>query len=178
MNAIRTVGLKKAILFVWWELYKGLLRIVVAPNVRVWLLQLAGARVEADTIIMNATFVNIHHYGFAKLHIGASCFIADDVLLDVRGGITLEDGVTISNRCSLVTHMNVGYPNHPLQKVYPTKESKLTIKDGAYIGTGAILLPGVTIGRKSVVGAGAVVTKSVPKSVLVAGVPAKIIKRL
>ena len=52
------------------------------------------------------------------------------------------------------------------------------IKRGAWIGAGAIILPNVTIGERAVVGAGAVVTKDVPPYTVVAGVPAKEIKKL
>lgn len=178
MKALQTIGIRKAFSFVFWELYKGLLSLSLVPPLRGILLRLAGAHIGADTIILHVNLVNAHHYGLRTLHIGKQCFIADEVLLDLRGGIILEDGVTLSNRVSLVTHINVGYPNHPLQTAYPTKELKVRIKRGAYIGTGAILLPGVTIGRESVVGAGAVVTTSVPNHVMVAGVPAKVIKKI
>jgi len=58
------------------------------------------------------------------------------------------------------------------------KEGKILIQDDAWIGAGAIILPNVTIGRGVVVGAGAVVTKDVPPYTVVAGVPAKEIKKL
>lgn len=54
----------------------------------------------------------------------------------------------------------------------------ITIKDGAWLGAGVIVLPGVTIGTRSVVGAGAVVTKDVPDDTLVAGVPAKVVRAI
>ena len=55
---------------------------------------------------------------------------------------------------------------------------KVTIKKNVWIGMGAMICPGVTIGENSVVAAGAVVTKDVPDNVVVGGVPAKIIKTL
>jgi acetyltransferase-like isoleucine patch superfamily enzyme len=54
---------------------------------------------------------------------------------------------------------------------------KVTIEDGCDLGIGAIILPGVTIGRGAIVGAGAVVTKNVPAYNVVAGVPAKILRK-
>ncbi len=120
----------------------------------------------------------MHHYGLRKLQIGNRCFVGDDVMLDVRGGITLEDDVTISNRCHIVTHINVGYDTHPLQRRYPVKESPVVIQQGVYIGSNVLISPGVTIGNESVVGAGAVVMHDVPAHTVVAGVPARVIKKI
>ena len=58
----------------------------------------------------------------------------------------------------------------------PFKEGKVIIKDGAHIGIGSIIMPGVTIGKGAVIGAGAVVTKDIPDYCLAVGVPAKVIK--
>lgn len=178
MKALETIGPSKAVSFVFWELYKGLLRIVVVPQIRGALLQLAGARIGADTIVHNATFSNVYHHGFSRLVIGARCFVGEDVMLDIRGGITLEDDVTVSNRALVLSHLNVGYPNHPLQKAYPTKDSPVRIKKGSYVGSGAVILPGVTVGRESVVGAGAVVTANVAAHTVVVGVPAHVVKKI
>jgi len=60
----------------------------------------------------------------------------------------------------------------------PLKTATVVIKDGAHIGIGAIIMPGVTIGKSAVIGAGAVVVKDVPDYSIVAGIPAKIIKSL
>jgi len=58
----------------------------------------------------------------------------------------------------------------------PLKTSKVIIKDGAHIGIGAIIMPGVTIGEGAIIGAGAVVTKDIPPYSSAVGVPAKVIK--
>lgn len=171
------VTVAKALKFVWFGLCARLLNNTLPP-IRVALLRLAGASVGRDTVIFNVRWANLFHYGFSRVKIGNKCFIGDEVTLDARGGFTLEDHVTLSNGCSMVTHINVGFEDHPLQKLYPTKEARVLIKRGAYIGTGAIILPGVTIGRESVVAAGAVVTKNVPDHVMVAGMPAHVKKKL
>ncbi len=178
MKSLATIGWQKALRFVLYGIYQGLLSRAFLPPVRVWLLRLAGAKVGNNCVIFNVHFDNLYHYGFSKITIGNSCFIGDEVLMDVRGGVTLGDHVTISNRVAICTHINVGYPDHPLQNAYPTRESRVVVKRGAYIGTGAIILPGVIIGTSSVVGAGAVVTKHVSDNTVVAGVPAKVIKKL
>ncbi len=178
MKALETIGFAKAFRFVWTGLYAAILHIIFFPQLRGFLLQVVGVSVGADSIVYNVRFANLYHYGFRKLKIGKKCFLADEVLLDMRGGITFEDDVTISERASILTHINVGYPDHPLQKFYPTKEAAVTLKKGCYIATGAIILPGVTVGEMAVVGAGAVVTKNVASQTVVAGVPAKVIKKI
>lgn len=177
MKVLQQIGLLKAFKFVWYGWYSWFIQISLPP-VRVWLLRCSGAKIGKDTVILEARYANLHHYGFRKLIIGDRCFVGDEVKLDVRGGVTMEDDVTLSGRVTIVTHINVGFDSHPLQKYYPTKEEKVIIRRGAYIGTGAILLPGVTIGKESVVAAGAVVTKDVPPRSVVVGVPAKCIKEL
>jgi acetyltransferase-like isoleucine patch superfamily enzyme len=177
MKALEAVGIGKALRFIWYGWYGWLIHISLPP-VRVWLMRAAGAKVGRDTVIFDVRFANLYHYGFRKLVIGDRCFLGDEVMLDVRGGVTIQDDVTLSNRTSVVTHINVGYKDHPLQSLYPMKESPVILKQGSYVGTGAIILSGVTVGRHSVVGAGAVVTKDVIDNVLVVGVPAKSVKKL
>ena len=178
MKALESIGWGKSFRFVWTGLYAAILHICFFPQIRGFLMSLVGATIGADSIVYNVSFANLYHYGFGRLKIGKKCFIADEVLLDMRGGITLEDEVTVSERAAILTHINVGYPDHPLQKYYPTKEAAVVLKKGCYIGTGAIILPGVTIGQMAVVGAGAVVTKDVASKTVVAGVPARVIKKI
>jgi acetyltransferase-like isoleucine patch superfamily enzyme len=90
------------------------------------------------------------------------------------GGITIEDHVLIGPKVNLITE------NHPLN---PADRRALickpiVIKRNAWIGAGATILPGVTIGENAVVAAGAVVSKDVPGNAIVGGVPAKIIKTI
>ncbi len=90
------------------------------------------------------------------------------------GGITLEDEVLIGPRVNLITE------NHPLdpgdRRALVTKP--IVIKRNAWIGAGATILPGVTIGENAVVAAGAVVSKDVPDDVIVTGIPARILKTI
>jgi hypothetical protein len=62
-------------------------------------------------------------------------------------------------------------------RLYPWSEHGFSITAGADIGTGAVILPGVSIGRRAIIGAGAVVTKSVPAYAIAAGVPARVLRR-
>ena len=103
-------------------------------------------------------------------------FFAETVI-DLKTSIIIEDNVMMG--AGVQIHVN----NHrfddsiiPLidQGYYP--DEPVTLKNGCWIGANAIILPGVTIGRNAVVGAGSIVTKSVPDGVLVAGNPARFIK--
>lgn len=178
MKALKNIGWGKALRFVWWSMFQMLIHWCIVPQVRVVLLRLAGARIGDNSIVGDVDFLNVYHYGFRRLVIGRDCFIGDHTLLDVRGGVNLGDQVTLSARSAIVSHINVGYRDHPLQKVYPTREAAVHIGRGSFIGTGAILLPGVRVGNMSVVGAGAVVTKAVPDHAVVVGVPARVVKKI
>jgi acetyltransferase-like isoleucine patch superfamily enzyme len=178
MKALQSIGIAKAVRFVWYSIVSKILHCVILPQTRGFLMRACGATIGADSIIGNISFANLYHYGFSRIIIGNKVFVGDEASLDCRGGITIEDNVTVSNRTQIVTHINVGYADHPLQKDYPTQEGRVIMKNGSYIGTGAIILPGITIGREAVVGAGAVVTHDVSARIVVAGVPAKKIKKL
>ena len=91
-----------------------------------------------------------------------------------RSGITLEDGVFIGPGVLLVTE------NHPEQPAVRRNvyAKPIVVGHGVWIGAGAVILPGVTIGEHAVVGAGAIVTKDVPAGVIVAGNPARIVRSI
>ena len=110
------------------------------------------------------------------IHVGADTFINFGlVALDVAP-ITIGEQVRIGPNVQLLT------PTHPLDAATRREGweagAPIHIDDNVWIGGGAIVLPGVRIGRDSVVGAGAVVTKDVPPGVLVVGNPARIIRTL
>lgn len=106
--------------------------------------------------------------------IGKDVFINHGCSFLDLGGITIEDHVLIGPQVKLVTE------NHPLDpKLRRGMLAKpILIKKNAWIGAGAIVLPGVTIGENSVVAAGAVVSKDVPDNTVVGGIPAKILKTI
>jgi acetyltransferase-like isoleucine patch superfamily enzyme len=107
--------------------------------------------------------------------IGALCKISSHTF--VCEGVTIEDEVFIGHG---VRFINDRYPkatvNGRLQTEADWQVVPTLVKQGASIGSGAVIMCGVTIGKKAIVGAGTVVTKNVPNYVVVAGNPAKIIK--
>lgn len=141
-------------------------------------MQLFGASIENDAIILNVKFFNWHRYGLSGLKVGKESFIGDDTLFDLYDGIIIKNKVTIAQRVTILTHTNVGYKDHPLQNKFPKKIKQVVVNSGSVIGAGAIILPGVEIGKESFVAAGAIVTKNVPDNSLVGGNPAKLIRKI
>ena len=109
---------------------------------------------------------------FDRVKIGRNVFINSNFLAMARGGITIEDDVMIAANVSLISNNHDPYERQVLLC------KPVTVKQGAWIGAGATILPGVTVGRYAIVGAGAVVTQNVPHYAVVAGNPAKVIKTL
>lgn len=115
------------------------------------------------------------HTAFGKFaRAGKGVFINFGCTFLDRGGITLEEGVFVGPNAQLITE------NHPEQPSirHNVYAKPITVKRGAWIGAGAVMLPGVRVGEHSIVGAGAVVTKDVPDKVIVAGNPARIVRSI
>lgn len=104
--------------------------------------------------------------------IGKNVVVMNGCLMMGAGGITLEDDVMVAANVQLISN------NHDLENRWIITCKPVRICKKAWIGAGATILPGVTVGENAVVGAASVVTKDVPANVIVAGNPAKIIKTL
>ncbi len=153
-----------------------LFRLVPHPRLRAPVLRLFGASVGARTRIGDVHFTNIHS-GFSALSIEENCFIGDDVMLDLTGNLIIGARTSISPRAIILTHADPGSAlGNRLAQNYPRRVEDTSIGCDVWIGAGAIVLCGVTIGDESVVGAGAVVTNSVPAHETVVGIPARRIK--
>lgn len=130
--------------------------------------EIIGTEVHETTTIFPPFYTNFGRF----THLGKHVFINHACSFLDMGGITLEDHVLIGPRVNLVTE------NHPLnpedRRALITKP--IVIKRNAWIGAGATILPGVTIGENAVVAAGSVVSKDVAANTVVGGVPAKFIK--
>ncbi len=114
--------------------------------------------------------------GYARLVIGDRCHVGRDCFFDLWNRITLGDRVAVAMRCTFLTHISVG-PS-VLRSLYPTVSAPIVVGDDSYIGAGATLLHGVTLGRRCLVAAGSVVTRSFADGCLIAGVPARKIRDL
>jgi acetyltransferase-like isoleucine patch superfamily enzyme len=153
-------------------------RLALFPPLRTALLRAYGARMGRRVVLHDARFFNLYRRGFPGLSLGDDCFIGDECLLDLAESIEMKEQVTLAERVLILTHMNVGYRDHPLQKHFPPTALPVVLERGCFVGAQAVVLPGVRIGEHSFVAAGAVVTQDVPANHLVAGVPARVVRAL
>ena len=183
MKAIEEMGLKKSLRFLTYSLVQVIYHQIInhllyLPPARKLFLMLLGAKIGSDTVLMDVKFFNWHHTGPSGLTIGKKCFLGDETLIDLYDKVVLEDNVTLGQRVLVLTHTNVGYQDHPLQKYFPKKSKRVIFRNGCFIGAGAIILPGIVVGEKVFIGAGSVVTSNVPANSVFAGVPAKLVRKL
>lgn len=137
-------------------------------EIRNRLSEIIGGKIDDSSTIFVPFYTNFGKH----IKIGKNVFINHACSFLDMGGITIEDNVLIGPKVNLITE------NHPIQ---PSQRKSLIlnsilIKRNAWIGAGATILPGVTIGENSIIAAGAVVNKNVPDNTIVGGIPAKIIK--
>lgn len=120
----------------------------------------------------NSTFLMRCQFDFTKgLRIGENSVVNARCRMDNRGGIHIGDNVSISSDVTILT------ADHDMDSPdFAGRNRPVIIEDYVWIGTAAMIMPGVTIGKGAVVAAGAIVTKDVAPYHVVAGIPAKFIK--
>lgn len=135
----------------------------IGEGTRIWAFAhiLRGAKVGKDCNVCDGVFIE------NEVTVGDNVTIKCGVQL--WDGITLEDGVFVGPNATFTNDLR------PRSKVYPSTFLRTVVESGASIGANATILPGIRIGRNAMIGAGAVVTRSVPPNALVVGNPAKIV---
>ena len=121
-----------------------------------------GSRLMAPTSVVRGKNVKICK----------NVVIQTNSLFMSAGGITIEDDVLVAANTQLISN------NHDPEEHQILTCKPVVLKRNCWIGAGATILPGVTVGENAIVGAGAVVTKDVEPNTVVGGIPAKLIKRL
>lgn len=113
------------------------------------------------------------------VNIGKGVYIGHEVIFDrvFTDQIFIGDHTSVGDRAIITAHANIPSDTR-LRAIYPRKVLPTRIGAGVWIMPGVIIAPGVTIGDEAVIATGSVVTRDVPPRVMVAGVPAKIIKDL
>ena len=152
---------------------KNINNVTLGNNVKIFdFVNLYGCKIGDDTKI--GTFVEIQK----NATIGKNCKISSHTF--ICEGVHIEDNVFVGHN---VTFINDKVPRSvnedgSMQSEKDWQVIETYIKKGASIGSSATIVCGVTIGERAIVGAGAVVTKDVPPNSIVAGVPAKLIKKI
>jgi len=155
---------------VLWALCRPLFRLSPRPLVgwRAWLLRLLGARIGTHVHMYNTVEIFLP----SNLAIGDWSAIGDRALLYNLGPIEIGAKVTISQRA----HLCAGTHDYTRADM-PLLKPPITVRDQAWICADAFVGPGVTVGEGAVVGARAVVVKDVPPWAVVAGNPARFVKK-
>ncbi|MEK0363757.1 acyltransferase [Pseudomonas sp. CBC3] len=113
-----------------------------------------------------------------NMHVGENFSLHDFCYIDAVGNIQIGNNVSIAHGSSLISFNHTwGSTELPI-KYNPVKVAPIVIEDDVWIGCGVRIMPGVTIGARSIVAAGSVVVKDVPANTIVGGVPAKVIKKI
>lgn len=115
-------------------------------------------------------------WGGRHVHFGTGIYVNSNVTMIDDGHIYIGNRVLIGPNVSIVT------ANHPLNPLLRRVEMQYNrdvhIGENVWIGAGAVILPGVTVGKNSVISAGAVVTRDIPENVLAVGVPARVVREI
>ena len=140
--------------------------IQIGDNTRIW---------QFCVVLPNANIGN-------NTNICSQCFIENDVIIGnnvtIKNGVYLWDGIIIEDNVFIGPNVTFTNDKYPRSKQYPKEFQKTTIKNGASIGAGAIILGGITINENAMIGAGSVVTKNIPPNELWLGNPAKFIRKI
>lgn len=133
---------------------------------------LYGCSIDDGTKI--GTFVEIQKNAF----IGKNCKISSHTF--ICEGVHIEDNVFVGHNVTFINDKlpRATNPDGSMQSEADWKVVETFVKKGASIGSSSTIMCGVTIGENAIVGAGAVVTKNVPPNTVVAGIPAKVIRKL
>ncbi|MGT0244742.1 sugar O-acetyltransferase [Burkholderia pyrrocinia] len=142
-----------------------------AADVRALFSELIGAQVD-DGFVLIPPF---HATGGAGMKIGRNVFVNQNCTFYDLGGLEIGDDVMIGPNVSLITS---GHPVEPSRRRDFVVAKPIAIERNVWIGAGATIIGGVTVGEHSVVAAGAVVTRDVPPNTLVGGNPATVIRSI
>ncbi|RME45140.1 MAG: hypothetical protein D6796_10925 [Caldilineae bacterium] len=161
-----------------------------SANRRAWLLHLASLGPNVD--VLNV-YLRPRLLRWGGVRVGYGCVIrpgifvsgeglalGDYVIMNIQCRFACNGGITIGSFCQIGARVSLETMHHSVAPVWrnhrPAQGKPIRVEDYVWIGSGAIVLGGVTIGEGAVVGAGAVVTKDVPPFSVAAGVPARVIR--
>jgi acetyltransferase-like isoleucine patch superfamily enzyme len=168
---------------IWRTLVKGAIHLanlvsnivgddIAGKAIRRGVLSLLRATLDRSASIHGGTYFSWP----AHLVVGPHVFVNRNCYFDLEAPIIIEEHATVGHGSTLITTVHdMGDADHRAGR---TSSRPITIGRGSWLGAGCTILPGVSIGHGAVVATGAVVTRDVPPNVLVAGVPARVIRTL
>lgn len=116
--------------------------------------------------------------GVSALHLGSRISIHPKCYIDATGGISIGDDVSIAHHATVLSTTHTWEITDVPIRDQPLSLAATRIASNVWIGAGARIMAGVTIGERAIVAAGAVVTRDVPSGVIVGGVPARVIRAI
>ena len=145
-------------------------------RVRTAVFRALGFQVGQGTVMWGTPTLTGGRQRHQLLQIGQHCWLNMGIVIDLGASVTIGHNVSIGHQVMFMTTSHQIGPS--VRRGGPATTAAVTIEDGVWIGSRAIIMPGVTVGRGAIVAAGAVVSKDVPPDTLVGGVPAKALKAL
>jgi acetyltransferase-like isoleucine patch superfamily enzyme len=141
----------------------------------------AGVEIGPNTLVMHGAILHVYNFRDlpqAGIRIGRDSLIGEYTVIRGQGGVTIGDRVYTSPMTQLIAVNHVfSDPQRPFIDQGITAQG-IVVEDDVWLGSNAVVTDGVRIGRGAVVAAGAVVTRDVPEHTVVAGVPARVIKKI
>ena len=157
----------------WWFFRNSLRGVKVIPPL--WMDKPRNVHVGQGTKVGPYVYVSVQNpKGY--LRVGCHCELNPFSVFLCGHGIEIGDYVLLAPGVKVITSSNAYEPNWLIAS-NPHTGGKVVIEDNVWVGSDAVILPGVTIGEGSVIGAGAVVTRDIPKGTVAYGVPCKPAKR-
>jgi acetyltransferase-like isoleucine patch superfamily enzyme len=140
-----------------------------------------GVQIGANTLVMHGAVLHVYNFRdlpHAWIRIGRDSLIGEYTVIRGQGGVTIGDRVYTSPMTQIIAVNHVfDDPKRPFIEQGITAEG-IVVEDDVWLGSSAVITDGVRVGRGAVVAAGAVVTQDVPPHTVVAGVPARVVKKI
>lgn len=161
-----------------FSLVAKLLGFIVVPAWRSAVLRLLGADIGRNVRVHEVHLFNLSN-GFRHLSVADDVYIGPGTRIDLEARVRIGAGSVISTECLLLSHTDVGeHHGSPLVEIVPTIRGGVEIGSFCYLGARSMILPSVSIGPRTVVAAGAVVTSSFGGNGIIAGVPARLLRAI
>lgn len=140
-----------------------------------------GVQIGANTLVMHGAVLHVYNFRdlpHAWIRIGRDSLIGEYTVIRGQGGVTIGDRVYTSPMTQIIAVNHVfDDPERPFIEQGITAEG-IVVEDDVWLGSSAVITDGVRVGQGAVVAAGAVVTQDVPPHTVVAGVPARVVKKI